>query len=167
MYLHVYTGEGKGKTTAALGLGLRALGAGKKVHMLQFIKGMAYSELKVLDTLPGFTYELLGRDCFIEKKPDEADRLLAQGGLERLRDCLQSQSYDLLILDEVNIALYYGLIELPKLISLLEKRKKTEIICTGRYAPRQLIEIADLVSEMREIKHYYEKGLEGREGIEF
>ena len=167
MYLHVYTGEGKGKTTAALGLAIRALGSGKKVHMLQFVKGMVYSEFKVLENLPGFSYELLGRDCFIEKKPDREDFLLAQNGLKKAEACLLSGRYDVLILDEIHIALYYGLIELPKLIAVLEKKKDTEVICTGRYAPKQIIEIADLVTEMREIKHYYVKGISAREGIEF
>ncbi|NLY37654.1 MAG: cob(I)yrinic acid a,c-diamide adenosyltransferase, partial [Tissierellia bacterium] len=146
---------------------IRALGSGKKVHMLQFIKAMPYGELNILGDLPGFSYELLGRDCFIEKKPDREDSIRAQRGLKKAEECLVAQSYDLLILDEVHIALYYGLIELPKLIAILEKRKNTEVICTGRYAPRQLMEIADLVTEMREIKHYYEKGIYAREGIEF
>lgn len=167
MYLHIYTGEGKGKTTAALGLGLRALGAGKKVHMIQFIKGIPYSECKVLDGLEGFSYEILGRDCFIDKKPDKKDRLLAQEALAKARAYLLEQKYDLLILDEIFMALYFGLIEEAEVIPVLEERKTTEVICTGRYAPLKIMQMADLVTEMREIKHYYQKGLEARVGIEF
>lgn len=167
MYLHVYTGEGKGKTTAALGLALRALGAGKKVHMLQFIKGMAYSEIKILSDISGFSSELLGRACFIDKKPDTRDIYLAQKGLDKVKTYLEEQSFDLLILDEITMALYFGLVELPRLLEILEKRKNTEVICTGRYAPLPLIKKADLVSEIREIKHYYTKGVLARKGIEF
>lgn len=167
MYLHIYTGEGKGKTTAALGLGLRALGAGKKVHMIQFIKGIAYSECRVLDGLEGFSYEILGRDCFINKSPDKEDQLLAEKALEKARNYLLEEKFDLLILDEIFMALYFGLLEEVEVIDVLEERKTTELICTGRYAPLEIMQMADLVSEIREIKHYYQRGLEAREGIEF
>lgn len=165
-YLHVYTGNGKGKTTASLGLALRAVCAGLKVHMLQFIKGMDYSELKAQDLLPRFHIEQLGRDCFIRNKPTEEDHRLAQQGLQRVKQCLQDDSIDVLILDEIHIALYYGLIQLPELLQLLEERKSMEVICTGRYAPKELMDKADLVTEMREIKHYYQQKVPARTGIE-
>ena len=164
---HIYTGEGKGKTTAALGQALRALGAGKKVHMLQFVKGMAYSEISVIEGLDNFTYELLGQDCFIDKKPDGEDILRAARGLEKAAHLLEEQSYDMLILDELHIAIYLGLLELQEVVRVVEKAGNTELITTGRYAPLELIERADLVTEMREIKHYYTKGIEARKGIEF
>ena len=165
-YLQLYTGNGKGKTTAALGLALRAVCAGLKVHMLQFIKGMDYSELKAPEYLPSFTIEQLGRDCFIRNKPTELDHDLAKRGLERVKECLEDETIDVLILDEVHIALYYGLIELPELLTLLDARKSMEVICTGRYAPKELMDRADLVTEMREIKHYYQKKVPARTGIE-
>lgn len=165
-YLQVYTGNGKGKTTAALGLALRAVCAGQKVHMLQFIKGMDYSELEAGTYLPGFTIEQMGRDCFIRNEPTELDRKLAKDGMERVRECLQDPSIDVLILDEVNIALYYGLIELPELLDAIRDRQSMEVICTGRYAPKELMDAADLVTEMREIKHYYQKKVPARVGIE-
>lgn len=164
---HIYTGEGKGKTTAALGQALRALGAGKNVHMIQFVKGMAYSEISVIESLEGFTYELLGQDCFITKKPLEDDILRAAIGLKKAASFLEKESYDMLILDELHIAIYLGLVELHEAIKVIEKARSTELITTGRYAPLELIERADLVTEMREIKHYYTQGIEARKGIEF
>lgn len=165
--LQVYTGEGKGKTTAALGLALRALGAGKRVHMIQFVKGMAYSELEPLKSFENFTMDLCGRDCFIEKKPQQEDIDLARRGLEKFKNYLKEESFDLVILDEVHIALYFGLFQLGELMDLLDKAGKTEIVTTGRYAPRELLERADLVTEMRELKHYYQRGQKARKGIEY
>ncbi|MRT94316.1 cob(I)yrinic acid a,c-diamide adenosyltransferase [Ancylomarina sp. 16SWW S1-10-2] len=167
-YIHVYTGNGKGKTTAAFGLALRAIGAGKKVYIGQFVKGLVYSEVKASrQFLPNITVEQYGIDCFIEKAPTQIDIDVARKGLEKVSKIISSAKYDVVILDEATIAIYFKLFSVEELIELLKKKPdETEIIITGRYAPTELIEIADLVSEMKEIKHYYTKGVEAREGIE-
>ncbi len=163
----VYTGEGKGKTTAALGLAIRALGAGKKVHMIQFVKGLAYSEISPMEMLEDFSFEITGRDCFIDKKPDKEDIDRAKEALKRAHYYLKEKRFDMLILDELHIAIYLGLLELGEVLELIDLAGKTELISTGRYAPRELLERADLVTEMKEIKHYYDKGQEARKGIEY
>lgn len=166
--IHIYTGNGKGKTTAALGLSLRAVCAGKKVFFGQFIKGMDYSELKAVEYLPGFDMRQFGRDCFIYNEPKEEDILAAKEGLKVCKEIIKTGDYDLVVLDELNIALYYKLFSVKEVIEILEQRaEKVEIIITGRYASKELIDLADLVTEMKEIKHYYKNGLEARKGIEF
>lgn len=166
--IHIYTGNGKGKTTAALGLSLRGVCAGKKVFFGQFIKGMDYSELKAGEYLPGFEIRQFGRDCFIYKDPTPEDISAAKEGLNICKKVLKDGDYDLVVLDELNIALYYKLFTLGEVINMLNsKAVKTEVVITGRYAPDELIEMADLVTEMKEIKHYYQTGLEARKGIEF
>lgn len=166
--IHIYTGNGKGKTTAALGLSLRAVCAGKKVFFGQFIKGMDYSELKVVEYLPGFEIQQFGRDCFIYNEPKEEDILAAREGLNICKEIIKNKDYDLVVLDELNIALYYKLFPVEEVIEMLENRaEKVEIVITGRYAPQELIDLAHLVTEMKEIKHYYKTGLEARKGIEF
>lgn len=166
-YIQVYTGNGKGKTTAALGLSLRAAGAGKKVFIGQFIKGMQYSELGIVAQLPGVTLKQYGRGCFIEKEPTRADYAAAEKGLDEIRTVLKTGHYDVVILDEANVALYFGLITFSQLEqALLERAEHVEAVITGRYAPQELIDIADLVTEMREVKHYYQQGVEARFGIE-
>lgn len=166
--IHIYTGNGKGKTTAALGLSLRALCAGKKVFFGQFVKGMDYSELIAGEYLPGFEIRQFGRDCFIYNDPTPEDIAAAKEGLNACKMILKDGDYDLVVLDELNIALYYKLFTLDEVIDMLNsKAAKTEVVITGRYAPDELIEMADLVTEMKEIKHYYQAGLEARKGIEF
>lgn len=166
-YIHIYTGNGKGKTTAALGLALRAACAGKKVYMGQFVKGMKYSEVKAEEYLPNFKIEQLGRSCFIDRVPEQADIDAAKSGLERCSELLSKGEYDVVILDEINIALYFKLFSVEDVLKMLEKRAPhIEIILTGRYAPKELIEIADLVTEMKEVKHYYTQGVMARKGIE-
>lgn len=166
-YIQVYTGNGKGKTTAALGLSLRAICAGKKVLFAQFVKGMKYSELKSQYFFDNFKLTQYGRRCFIIDKPDEIDKKKANFGLEEVSKIILSMKYDIVVLDEINIALHYKLIDIDKVIDLLKKKpKQTEIILTGRYAPDEILEIADLVTEMKEIKHYYNKGVAARIGIE-
>lgn len=166
--IHIYTGNGKGKTTAALGLSLRAVCAGKKVFFGQFIKGMDYSELKAAEYLPRFEIRQFGRDCFIYNEPKEEDILAAREGLNICKEIIKNKDYDLVILDELNIALYYKLFPVEEVIEMLENRAdKMEIVITGRYAPQKLIDLAHLVTEMKEIKHYYKNGLEARLGIEF
>jgi len=166
-YIQVYTGNGKGKTTAALGLSLRAAGAGKKVYIAQFVKGMHYSELDILPTMQNITLKQYGRGCFINTKPAQDDCDAAQKGLSEIRTILQSGEYDVVVLDEANIALYYGLFNLDDLKeALINRASHVEVIITGRYASQELLDMADLVTEMKEIKHYYTKGVEARTGIE-
>jgi cob(I)alamin adenosyltransferase len=167
-YVQVYTGNGKGKTTAALGLALRAVGAGHKVFIGQFVKGMVYSELESLDRLSDqITVRQYGRDVFIRNNPKPEDIEKAQAGLEEVRKASSSGEYQLVILDEANIATSYKLIAVEDLLELIENRHEgTELVITGRNADPQLIEKADLVTEMKEIKHYYKKGVKARKGIE-
>lgn len=168
-YIHVYTGCGKGKTTAALGLSVRAHGAGKKIFFSQFVKGKHYSEIEtVLKHLPNITLKQYGNGCFIVRTAEQYDIDSAQEGLKELENIVCSSEYDIIVMDELNIALYYNLVSKEQVINLLNKRDpKKEIIITGRYAPDFIIELADLVTEMKEIKHYYTKGVDAREGIEF
>lgn len=167
-YVHVYTGNGKGKTTAAFGLALRAICAGKKVYIGQFIKGMKYSELDAVKYLPNLTIEQYGRNCFIKNQPTQQDIDLAQNGLKKVEETILSGQYDIVILDEINVAIYYKLVETSQVVDIIKKRQENvEIVLTGRYAPEEIIDIADLVTNMQEIKHYYQKGVMARKGIEF
>ncbi|MGM0608620.1 MAG: cob(I)yrinic acid a,c-diamide adenosyltransferase [Candidatus Muiribacteriota bacterium] len=166
-YIQIYTGNGKGKTTASLGLSLRAAGAGLKVFIAQFVKGMQYSELKAVKWIDNITIKQYGRDCFIYKKPEKKDFEEAQKGFQIIKKVLKEGKYDVVILDEANIALYYELFSLKEFIDALKHKKEhVEVIITGRKMPGKLYEIADLITEMKEIKHYYNKGVEAREGIE-
>ncbi|MCT4605584.1 MAG: cob(I)yrinic acid a,c-diamide adenosyltransferase [Marinisporobacter sp.] len=166
-YIHVYTGNGKGKTTAALGLTLRALGAGKKIFIAQFVKSMAYSEIKALKKLDHVHVSLYGHGCFIEKAPTQEDLLAAQEGLEKVREILKKEKYDLVILDEITIAIFFKLLSTQDVLSLLDdKPDTTELVITGRYCPEEIISKADLVTEMKEVKHYYTQGVLSREGID-
>ena len=167
-YVQVYTGNGKGKTTAALGLALRAAGADLKVYIGQFMKKGKYSELKSLQKLKdNVTVEQFGRARFIRQKIAEEDRLLARRGFEKIKKIIQNGKYDLVILDEINVALSYGLLSKEKVIGIIKSRPKTqEIVLTGRNAPRDIVKLADLVTEMKEIKHYFSKGVKARTGIE-
>ena len=168
-YIHIYTGPGKGKTTAALGLGLRAAGAGFKVHMIQFMKGRRYSELNAIDNLPNFTFSQHGRDEFVSKeKPEQVDIDMAQQGFSHAREIINSGKYDLVILDEINVAIDYNLIALEDVLKLIEEKpEKLEIVLTGRDAHPELTKIADVVTEMLEIKHPYQQGVLARKGVDF
>lgn len=167
-YVHVYTGNGKGKTTAALGLALRAICAGKKIYIGQFIKGMHYSELDAVKYLPNLVIEQYGRGCFIRGKPTEEDIKLARNGLKRAREVLNNQTFDIVILDEINVAIFYKLLDVAEVLELITNRPRgVELILTGRYAPKEIVEMADLVTEMVEVKHYYRQGVPARKGIEF
>ena len=168
-YIHVYTGNGKGKTTAAIGLAIRAAGAGTSVFIAQFVKGMHYSEIESLKRFePQIVLEQFGRDCFIMHAPEDEDIRIAREGLKKVSEMIHSGVYDILILDEACIALYYKLFTLKELTDVINVRPQDmEIVITGRYAPPELIEMADLVTEMKEIKHYYNNGVEARKGIEF
>ena len=167
-YTQVYTGSGKGKTTAAFGLALRAAGAGLKVYIAQFVKGMKYSELDSIKKLSdSIEIKQYGRDCFIFRDPEAEDIRVAQEGLKEVSKLMQSRKYDVIILDEANIATYYKLFPVDDLLELIQtKPENIELIITGRKADPRIIEAADLVTEMKEIKHYYQKGVQAREGIE-
>ena len=166
--IHVYTGNGKGKTTAALGLALRAAGNGLKVYIGQFLKGRAYGELRALKKFKNIKIEQFGSVCFVGKKPSQKDVELAKKGLEKSRKILSKKIYDLVVLDEINVALRLGLLDLEEVLAMIRKiPKKTELVLTGRYAPKKIIKAADLVSEIKEIKHYFKKGVKCRRGIEF
>jgi cob(I)alamin adenosyltransferase len=167
--IHVYTGNGKGKTTAAIGLGVRAAGDGLKVLMIQFMKGRRYSELDALQQIKNFTVVQFGRDEFVSKeKPAQVDIDLAQKGLAFAKDVIHNQSYDVVILDEMNVALDYQLIAINDVLQLLrEKPESLELVLTGRYASPEIIKLADVVSEILEIKHPYQKGVQSRKGIDW
>ena len=165
-YLQVYTGDGKGKTTAALGLVIRALGAGLSVHVVQFIKSMEYHELRTLRGL-GVPVHQFGRGCFIRGEPKSEDKEVASRGLVFARELMARGRLDLLVLDEVNVALSLGLLAVEDVLDAIRGRPVgLEIVCTGRGAPRQLLESADLVTEMVNRKHYYDAGIAARDGIE-
>jgi len=165
--IHIYLGDGKGKTTAALGLAMRARGAGMKVIVLQFLKKGKYSELKSLQKL-GVKVEQLGQRNFCNpKKVKKDEKKKAQNGVMLASDIIFSKKYDLVILDEINVAIKFCLIQEEELIDLLKlKPKGVELVLTGRGLPKQLIKLADYVTEMKEIKHPFKNGLEARLGIE-
>ena len=165
----MYTGNGKGKTTSAIGLGIRAAGAGLKVHMLQFMKGRKYSELNTLDTLKNFTYSQHGRDEFVNKKnPEKIDIDMAQEGFKHAKKLIKSNKYDLIILDEINVAVDFNLIDIEDVLKLIrDKPEKLELVLTGRYVNPKIIKTADYVTEMLEIMHPYQKGVQARKGFDF
>jgi cob(I)alamin adenosyltransferase len=168
--VQVYTGDGKGKTSAAFGLALRAIGRGLKVYIIQFIKGgFDYGELYVVDRLPNITLKAFGRGKFVtQQPPSQEDVRLAEEALQLAEKTIKSGEYDLVILDEINVALNLKLISLEKVLELIKgKPKHVELVLTGRYAPKEIIDAADLVTEMREVKHPFKKGCQAREGIEF
>ena len=166
-YIHLYTGNGKGKTTAALGLAMRASGAGKSIFIAQFVKGKPYSEHEAIKHLPEITIMQFGLDCFIINNPTEKDIKAAQTGFNYVKKISEENKHDIIILDEITIALHYKLIDINDVLQFLKnKYSQTEIILTGRFAPDKLIDAADLVTEMKEIKHYYNNGVEARKGIE-
>jgi len=168
--IQVYTGNGKGKTTAALGLAVRAAGRGMRTFFGQFLKGQAYGELETVKRLaPEISIRQFGRDTFIhiQDPAEEEDIRQAREGLEACREAMLSGDYRLVVLDEINVALYFKLISEQQLLDFLDQKPDpVEVVCTGRYAPESLIERADLVTEMREVKHYYQQGVRAREGIE-
>ena len=167
-FVQVYTGNGKGKTTAALGLALRAAGAGMKVFIGQFIKMGDYSEIKALSRYSDLiTVEQFGHGRFAKGKPSPEDIQGARRGLERVQAIMASDEYRVIILEEANVAVMLGLIGVQELISvIINKPDDKELVITGRGASPRVIEIADLVTEMKVIKHYFQKGVRARVGIE-
>jgi cob(I)alamin adenosyltransferase len=167
-YIQVYTGDGKGKTTAALGLSIRASGHGLKTYMGQFMKGQHYGELTALRDNPYIIIEQYGdikcihRDQVTQKHVDQAEQ-----GLIKARDAMLSGQYDMVILDEINVTVWFGLLTVKQVLEFLDQRPESvEIILTGRNAPQEFIQYADLVSEIKEVKHYYHQGILARDGIE-
>ena len=169
-YIHIYTGNGKGKTTSAFGQALRAVGQGYKVFIIQFMKGRSYGECVAAEKyLPRLTVHRSGLDSFVMKNnPAPVDIELARQGLNLAKQALTSGKYQMVILDEINVALDFKLIPLEEVIELIRtKPAAADLVLTGRYAPAELIELADTVSDVREVKHHYAQGIKERAGIEF
>ena len=167
-YIQVYTGEGKGKTTAALGLALRAAGAGMKVYFAQFLKGRDTSELNALAKLDdAITVGRFGSREFVTKEPSEEDRRLAVKGLAEIKRAMKSGRYGLIVLDEANAAVSKQLFSVDDLLALIDHRPDdVELVITGRDADPRIVARADLVTEMRAVKHYFDRGVPARRGIE-
>ena len=167
-FVQVYTGDGKGKTTAVIGLAVRAIGAGLRVYLAQFLKQGDYSEVKALGQFKDrITIVQFGSGRFVRGKPSDADRALAARGLAAARQALSSGDYDLVILDEANVAASLGLIAVDEILDLVKRKPETvELVISGRGADQQIIAAADLVTEVRVIKHYYQNGVQARTGIE-
>jgi cob(I)alamin adenosyltransferase len=166
--VHVYTGDGKGKTTAALGLSIRAAGAGLRVFIAQFIKSDEYSEIKALKRFSDLiTVEQFGLGGFIGGNPSSGDIEAAQKGIARVKELISSGKYDVVVLDEANIAVKYKLFSEQDLLDIIDaKSKNIELVITGRDAATKIIEKADLVTQMKAVKHYFQNGVEARVGIE-
>jgi len=168
--VQVYTGNGKGKTTAAFGQALRAVGQGYRVCIIQFMKGRKYGEFLAAEKyLPNLTIHLSGLDSFVMRaNPAPLDIELARQGLDLARQAIASGDYDMVILDELNVAADFRLIPLDDVIDLIKnKPASVDLILTGRYAPPEIVELADTVSEICEIRHHYNAGVKDRAGIEY
>ncbi len=168
--IQVYTGNGKGKTTAAFGLALRAAGRGYRTFIGQFMKGQDYGELHAINKLhPLIIVEQFGLKEFVHpEKPRPIDFEMARKGLARMQEVVEKGEYDIVVFDEINVTVHFGLLSAEEVMDIVQKRPPgTEIVFTGRYAPDAFIKAADLVTEMIERKHYYRKGVSARKGIEF
>ncbi|MCU0862080.1 MAG: cob(I)yrinic acid a,c-diamide adenosyltransferase [Methanomassiliicoccales archaeon] len=167
--VQVYTGEGKGKSTAAFGLALRAWGRGLRVCIIQFLKlGEDYGEVQAVRRLAGIDLMQFGGEHFVRKgrhRKEDAER--ARAGLEKAKEALTSGRFDLVILDEVNVAVDFGLLGPEEVLEAVRSRGEVEVVLTGRNAPQAFLDEADLVTEMRMVKHPYDQGVEARPGIEF
>jgi cob(I)alamin adenosyltransferase len=166
--VHVYTGDGKGKTTAALGLSIRAAGAGLRVFIAQFIKADEYSEIKALKRFSDLiTVEQFGLGGFIGGNPSSGDIEAAQKGVARVKEIISSGKYDVVVLDEANIAVKYKLFSEQDLLDIIDaKSENIELVITGRDAAPKIMDKADLVTQMKAVKHYFQNGVEARVGIE-
>jgi cob(I)alamin adenosyltransferase len=169
-FIQVYTGNGKGKTTAALGLALRAAGYGFKTYFAQFLKGQPTGEIEAAKKLSPFVRIVqFGREGFITVKdgPDDEDMSRARAGLEKALAAMLSGDYRIIVLDEVNTAVHFKILPEREVLDFLDKRPPgVEVVLTGRYAPDSFVARADLVTEMNCLKHYYERGIKARQGIE-
>ncbi|MGE5741053.1 MAG: cob(I)yrinic acid a,c-diamide adenosyltransferase [Candidatus Aminicenantes bacterium RBG_16_66_30] len=169
-YLQIYTGNGKGKTTAALGLAFRAAGHGLKTYVAQFLKGQPTGEIEAAKKLaPLIRIEQFGREGFITVKdgPDDEDVSRASAGLARALEAMLSGDYRIIVLDEVNTAVHFKILPEKDVLDFIDRRPPAiELVLTGRYAPTSFVDRADLVTEMKDIKHYFDKGVKAREGIE-
>ncbi|MEE9201405.1 MAG: cob(I)yrinic acid a,c-diamide adenosyltransferase [Candidatus Brocadiales bacterium] len=166
--VQLYTGDGKGKTTAAVGQAVRALGHGHRVLMIQFLKGRPSGEVEVLGGLKNITVERFGSGRFVCGKPTAEDITLAREGFQKAQKAVLSGDFDLVILDEINLLVDFKMVDINQVVELIKKRPKSvELILTGRNAHPQLVEAADLVSEIRDVKHYYKEGVEARPGVEY
>ena len=168
--VEIFTGDGKGKTSAALGTALRALGHNLRVHIIFFMKGdYPYNERQILARIPNVSFSCFGQDYLVDPKnikPKEKEQ--AQKGLDKAHEVIHSSSYDLVILDEINVAVGWKLLEISEVLQLIkDKPKKVELILTGRYADPRLIDAADLVTDMVKVKHPYDKGISARGGIDY
>ncbi len=167
--IQVYTGNGKGKTTASLGLIIRSLGRSNKVCLIQFMKkNFTYGEIQFLSKIDNLDIFQFGTPDLIDpENPAEIDFAEAERALLKAEEVIKSGRYALIVIDEINVAVSWKLLSLEKQLSLLDINTNSEIVMTGRYASQELIDRADLVTEMKEVKHYYTKGINAREGIEF
>ncbi len=167
-YVHLYTGDGKGKTTAALGLSLRAAGHGLKTFIGQFMKGQYYGELTALAAVPQVTVEQFGDEgCIQRHEVTDLHRGHAGKGLARISEVMAEGGYQVIIMDEICVAIWFGLVSVEDVLVVVQGRPAgVELVLTGRRAPTELVDAADLVTEMREVKHYYSKGVLARDGIE-
>ncbi|RZN62533.1 cob(I)yrinic acid a,c-diamide adenosyltransferase [Methanonatronarchaeum sp. AMET6-2] len=167
-YIRVYTGKGQGKTTSSFGAGLRAVGAGYNVFLVQFLKSREDSALNILKDIDGFTIERYGREGKLKGDTLPVDYELAEKAFEAAEEAVFSGEYDLVIMDEVNVALDQELIDVERVLGLIEdKPVEVEVILTGRYAHPEVIDVADLVTEMHPVKHYLKSGVEAREGFDY
>jgi len=166
--IHIYTGNGKGKTTAGIGLAVRAAGAGLKVFIGQFLKKNNSGEFKVLKSIKNITIEQFGLDCQIKKQFTDRDKLKAEQSLVKIEGIIAGGAYDVIILDEIIVCVSVGLLKKDRIISIMKSYPAdVELIMTGRNACQSIIKYADLVSEIKERKHYFQTGLKARRGIEF
>lgn len=169
-YIQVYTGNGKGKTTAAIGQAVRAAGSGLNVYFVQFMKNYPYGEVKLLQNLSShITLKRYGTDDFVFKKEPPSNDLIRemQKGLDEAEEAMCSTAFDLVILDEILVSIYFKLFTTERVLQFCKKKPKTvELILTGRYCPNPISDLADLVTKMNEVKHYYQKGVTARRGIE-
>ncbi len=168
-FVQVYTGKGKGKTTAAIGIGIRAAGAGLEVCMIQFVKGKKDSAIRILEDIENFHFKQFGKRG-IRKKENltEEEKKLAEKALKEVKEAIDEDKIDLLILDEVNIAIDQELIDLDEILEIIEEKPDDlELILTGRYAKEEIIKKSDLVTDMKNIKHYLQAGVKAREGIDY
>jgi cob(I)alamin adenosyltransferase len=169
-YIQIYTGDGKGKTTAALGLALRAAGRGIRTYIAQFLKAQPTGEIEAIKKLaPLVRIEQFGREGFITVKdaPGDEDIERAKAGLAKAREAMLSGAYRIVVLDEVNTAVHFKILPEKDVLDFIDERPAAiELVLTGRYAPASFVDQADLVTEMKAVKHYFDRGVKAREGIE-